>query len=68
MHTDAEGMKASPVPPATYVAGVSMAIAEYTNSGDATVENGFDGLALHAFNCYLVEQFTRPTSNTRQDR
>ena len=68
MYTDAEGQKAFPVPAAMDEAGIAKAIAEFTDSAKGAVESGFDGVELHAANGYLLEQFIRPTSNTRHDQ
>jgi len=67
MYTDAEGMKAQPVPQAMSEADIKTAIAEYAQAGRNAVKAGFDGIELHAANGYLLEQFIRPNSNQRRD-
>ena len=67
MFTDAEGMKALPVPAEMTAADIRTAIAEYAQAAKNAVAAGFDGIELHAANGYLLEQFIRPNSNRRTD-
>ena len=68
MYTDAQGMKSFPVPAEMNDDDIAKAISEYVYSAKSAVNIGFDGVELHAANGYLLEQFIRPTSNTRKDR
>lgn len=42
-------------------------VAEFVNSAKNLVDNGIDGVELHAANGYLLEQFLSPKSNVRTD-
>lgn len=68
MYTDAEGLKAHPVPEAMTTDDIQTAVAEYANAAKNAVQAGFDGIELHAANGYLLEQFIRPSSNQRDDK
>jgi len=68
MWTDAQGMQPEPVPEAMTEAHIQQTIAEFAQGAKNAVAAGFDGIELHAANGYLLEQFIRPTSNTRTDR
>lgn len=68
MYTDAEGLKAHPVPAAMTTDDIQTAVAEYANAAKNAVQAGFDGIELHAANGYLLEQFIRPSSNQRDDK
>lgn len=67
MYTDAEGMKAHPVPHAMTDADVALAIEEFVESSRNAMQANFDGVELHGANGYLLEQFFRPSSNQRTD-
>jgi N-ethylmaleimide reductase len=67
MYTDAEGMKKLPVPAAMSEVDIKSTVAEYVKAAKNAVAAGFDGIELHGANGYLLEQFIRPTSNTRTD-
>ena len=68
MYTDAEGMKAHPVPAAMSAADIATAVQEYAQAAMNAVAAGFDGVELHSANGYLLEQFIRPNSNVRTDQ
>jgi N-ethylmaleimide reductase len=67
MWTDQAQMQALPVPEAMTTAEVRGTIEEYVVAAKNAVAAGFDGIELHGANGYLIEQFIRPTSNTRTD-
>jgi N-ethylmaleimide reductase len=67
MYTDAEGPKPHPTPKPMSEADVKTAIGEFDHAAKNAVAAGFDGIELHGANGYLLEQFFRPTSNTRTD-
>jgi len=68
MFTDAEGLKAHPVPEAMTEDDVRNTIDEFAQAARNAVAAGFDGVELHSANGYLLEQFIRPSSNLRTDR
>jgi N-ethylmaleimide reductase len=65
--TDTQGMQAMPVPTAMTTDDVRDTIQEYVIAAENAIAAGFDGVELHGANGYLIEQFIRPTSNTRTD-
>ena len=67
MYTDAEGMKDFVPPRAMSEADIKDAVAEFARAAKNAVAAGFDGIELHGANGYLLEQFIRPSSNTRSD-
>jgi N-ethylmaleimide reductase len=67
MYTDQEGMKAHPTPKAMTEADIKIAVGEFEQAAKNAVAAGFEGVELHGANGYLLEQFIRPTSNTRTD-
>ena len=68
IYTDAEGMKAHPVPQAMTEADIRSTIQEFATAAKNAVAARLDGVELHAANGYLLEQFIRPNSNRRDDR
>ena len=68
IYTDAEGMKANPIPAAMTKADIETAIEEFAQAAKNAVLAGFDGVELHGANGYLLEQFIRPNSNQRTDQ
>ena len=65
--TDTMGMQPMPVPAAMTTEEVKATIAEYVSASKNAIAAGFDGVELHGANGYLIEQFIRPTSNSRTD-
>lgn len=43
-------------------------VADYRHAARYAMDAGFDGVEVHAANCYLLEQFLRDSTNLRQDR
>ncbi len=43
-------------------------IEDYRNAARKALEAGFDGIEVHAANCYLLEQFLRDSTNKRTDQ
>lgn len=68
MYTDAEGMKAQPVPTAMGEADIKSTRQEFVQAAKNAMAAGFDGVELHAANGYLLEQFIRPNSNILTDQ
>ena len=67
MYTDAEGMKALPVPEAISTEDIAATINEFVQSAQYAIAAGFDGVELHGANGYLLEQFLNPAANERTD-
>jgi N-ethylmaleimide reductase len=67
IYTDAEGMKAHPVPHAMTAAEIASTVQEFAQAAKNAVAAGCDGVEIHGANGYLVEQFIRPNSNQRTD-
>ncbi len=68
MWTDARGLQPEPVPEAMTETDIHQTIQEFAQGARNAVAAGFDGIELHSANGYLLEQFLRPTSNTRNDQ
>jgi N-ethylmaleimide reductase len=68
MWTDAQGMQPEPVPQAMSETDIQHTVEEFAQAARNAIAAGFDGIELHGANGYLLEQFFRPTSNTRNDR
>ncbi|MFT6925531.1 MAG: N-ethylmaleimide reductase [Psychromonas sp.] len=68
MYTDAQGMKAYPVPTAMSHDDIISTQKEFVMAAKNAIAAGFDGVELHAANGYLLEQFIRPNSNIRTDK
>lgn len=62
-----EGMKAFETPRALTVKEIKEIIKEYAKGAKNAIEAGFDGVEIHGANGYLVDQFLRDGSNTRED-
>lgn len=65
--TDNAGMQPHPTPTAMTTEQVKATIQEFVQAAKNAIAAGFDGIELHGANGYLIEQFIRPTSNTRTD-
>jgi N-ethylmaleimide reductase len=68
MWTDSEGMQPHPVPHALSITEINETVAAFVSAAKNAIDAGFDGVELHGANGYLIEQFIRPTSNTRIDQ
>jgi N-ethylmaleimide reductase len=66
--TDAQQLQPEPAPEAMSEKDIQQTIAEFAQGARNAIAAGFDGIELHGANGYLLEQFIRPTSNTRVDR
>lgn len=67
MYTDAEGMKAHPVPKEMTKADILATQEEYVQSAKNAIEASFDGVEIHGANGYLIDQFNNAGSNHRTD-
>jgi len=56
------------VPHALSQEEIQSIIKDYKTAAQNALEAGFDGIELHAANGYLIEQFLRSVSNTREDQ
>lgn len=65
--TDALGMQAYPIPKAMSTEDIAQTIEEHAQAALNAIAAGFDGVEIHGANGYLVEQFTNPFVNTRDD-
>jgi N-ethylmaleimide reductase len=55
------------MPRALKVAEISRLVADYRHAAQCAKDAGFDGVEVHAANCYLLEQFIRDSTNQRTD-
>jgi N-ethylmaleimide reductase len=47
---------------------IARVVEDYRHAARCAQEAGFDGVEVHAANCYLLEQFIRDSTNQRTDR
>lgn len=47
---------------------IARILADYRHAARCAREAGFDGVEIHAANCYLLEQFIRDSTNRRTDQ
>ena len=62
-----EGMKDFETPKALSVEEIKEIVQDYVNGAKNAMEAGFDGVEIHAANGYLLDQFLRDGTNTRED-
>ncbi|VAW68547.1 COG1902: NADH:flavin oxidoreductases, Old Yellow Enzyme family [hydrothermal vent metagenome] len=62
-----DGMQAFVTPRALELDEIPGIVADYTHAAKNAREAGFDGVEIHAANGYLLDQFLRDGSNTRDD-
>lgn len=55
-------------PRALSIDGISERVAQFVQSARRAIDAGLDGIELHAANGFLIDQFTRDSSNKRTDR
>jgi N-ethylmaleimide reductase len=67
MWTDQQQEQPYPVPEVMDLADIEQAQNEFVQGAKLAIAAGFDGVELHAANGYLIDQFTNPASNQRQD-
>jgi N-ethylmaleimide reductase len=56
------------MPRALQTAEVARIVEDYRHAARCAKEAGFDGVEVHAANCYLIEQFIRDSTNQRTDQ
>lgn len=61
------GLFECPIPRALSTNEVKAIIQDYRHAAENAIEAGFDGVEIHAANGYLIDQFLRSSSNTRND-
>jgi len=61
------GMQRPSMPRALRTDEIPGLIEDYRNAASKAKEVGFDGVEVHAANCYLLEQFIRDSTNKRDD-
>lgn len=63
-----EGPQRPSMPRALETGEIPGVLDDYRNAARRAKEAGFDGVEVHAANCYLLEQFLRDSTNKRTDR
>lgn len=63
-----DGMKDHVTPRALETDEIPRIVEDYRNAARCARAAGFDGVEVHAANNYLLEQFIRDSTNTRDDR
>ncbi|SDG83988.1 MULTISPECIES: alkene reductase [unclassified Duganella] len=64
---ESEGFDRPSMPRALETAEIGRLIADYRHAAECAKDAGFDGVEVHAANCYLLEQFIRDSTNQRSD-
>lgn len=62
-----EGMKEFVTPHALSIGEIKTVIEQYVQGAKNAMEAGFDGVEIHGANGYLIDQFLRDGTNTRDD-
>ena len=57
-----------PTPRALGLEEITDIIEDFRTAAQNAIDAGFDGVEIHGANGYLIDQFLRTTSNTRQDQ
>ncbi|MRW84157.1 N-ethylmaleimide reductase [Pseudoduganella sp. FT26W] len=55
------------MPRALEIAEIARIVNDYRHAAQCAKDAGFDGVEVHAANCYLLEQFIRDSTNQRTD-
>ncbi|HXZ08485.1 MAG TPA: alkene reductase, partial [Paraburkholderia sp.] len=63
-----DGPAAPSMPRALLTEEIPGIIEDYRHAAGRAKDAGFDGVEIHAANCYLLEQFIRDSTNKRTDR
>lgn len=64
---ESEGFDRPSMPRALQTEEISRLVADYRHAAQCAKDAGFDGVEVHAANCYLLEQFIRDSTNQRSD-
>lgn len=64
----ASGMKPHEMPRALETAEIAGIVRDYAHAANCAKQAGFDGVEIHAANCYLLDQFIRDSTNLRTDQ
>lgn len=62
------GEGAYPVPKELSVDEIEQIVKDFAASATRAVEAGFDGIEIHGANGYILDQFTAPETNQREDQ
>lgn len=62
-----EGMKAFETPRSLTTDEIKNTVQEYVAAATNAIDAGFDGVEIHGANGYLIDQFLRDGTNTRED-
>jgi N-ethylmaleimide reductase len=65
---ESEGFDRPSMPRALETEEVARIVADYRHAARCAMEAGFDGVEVHAANCYLLDQFIRDSTNQRSDQ
>ena len=60
-------MKDYEIPKALSITEIQEIVQTYANTANNAMEAGFDGVKIHSANGYLLDQFLRDATNTRED-
>lgn len=66
-HYTFEGMKEFETPRALTTSEIQALVKTYVDAASNAMEAGFDGVEIHGANGYLLDQFLRDGTNTRED-
>ncbi len=66
-HYTFEGMKEFETPRALTTSEIQALVKTYADAASNAMEAGFDGVEIHGANGYLLDQFLRDGTNTRED-
>jgi N-ethylmaleimide reductase len=63
-----QGFRKVPTPRALETDEIPGIVEQYRHAAECARQAGFDGVEIHAANCYLLDQFIRDSTNRRADR
>ncbi|MDD1622951.1 MAG: alkene reductase [Methylococcaceae bacterium] len=63
-----EGLLPVPTPRALEISEIPGIVEQYRHAAECAKQAGFDGVEIHAANCYLLDQFIRDSTNQRTDQ
>lgn len=63
-----DGLQPVPVPRALETNEIPGIVEQYRRAAECSKQAGFDGVEIHAANCYLMDQFIRDATNHRSDQ